>query len=83
VTFSGVAPGGAATGQANDPQHRAVITAAELAAGGDLNLDIRGVADHGHLVSLTAAEIAAIRAGQRVQARSTTALLHNHDVTFN
>jgi hypothetical protein len=42
-----------------------------------------GVADHGHLVSLTAAEVAAIRAGQRVQARSTTALLHSHDVTFN
>lgn len=83
VKFNGVLPDGTVTGQACDPDHRAAITAAELAAGGDLSLDIRGGADHGHIVSLTAAEVATVRAGQHLQTRSTTNVLHSHEVTFN
>lgn len=63
--------------------HTAVITAAELTAGGALSLDIRGEADHTHSVSLSAAEIMAIAANQRVSVSSSSEQAHNHTVTFN
>ncbi|HVR69820.1 MAG TPA: hypothetical protein VMT87_03160 [Vicinamibacteria bacterium] len=66
-----------------DHGHRAVITAAELAAGGALILQIRGTADHPHTVPLTAAEVVAIRNGQRVGKASSDEDFHTHTVTFN
>lgn len=63
--------------------HSAVITAAQLTAGGQLNLDIRGQSDHPHTVALTAAQIASIAANQRVSQESTTNDGHSHTVTFN
>jgi hypothetical protein len=63
--------------------HSAVITAAELTAGGALSLDIRGQADHTHTVELSAADIMAIAGGQRVSRTSTTDLAHTHVITFN
>jgi hypothetical protein len=64
-------------------QHRAVITAAELAAGGAITLQIRGSADHPHTVPLTADEVVAIRNGQRVGKASSDEDFHTHTVTFN
>jgi hypothetical protein len=63
--------------------HRAVITAAELTAGGAVSLDIRGTADHTHTVSLTAAQVQSIAASQRVSMVSTSSNSHDHTVTFN
>jgi hypothetical protein len=62
--------------------HVAVITAAQLGAGGSLDLDIRGTSSHTHTVSLSAAEIASVRGGQQVQ-KESSASPHTHTVTFN
>jgi len=63
--------------------HSAVITAAELTAGGALSLDIRGTSDHPHTVELAAAEIMSIAANGRVSKTSSNNDGHNHTVTFN
>jgi hypothetical protein len=63
--------------------HTAVISAARLAQGGDLDLDISGTAGHPHRVALTGAELTQIAAGTRVSKNSTTDDGHNHQVTFN
>ena len=77
-------PAGNACGQVDgDPSHRAEITAAQLSAGGALELDIRGSSGHSHTVSLTADEVVAIRDRARVTKISTTTLNHNHSVVFN
>ena len=83
VMFEGVQPNSAGTGEVRDPQHVAVVTGAQLAAGGALSLDIRGRADHGHIVELEAADVVAIRAGQQVTKNSNRVFEHIHEVTFN
>jgi hypothetical protein len=60
-----------------------VLVAAQLSAGNAVTLDIRGQADHPHTVSLTAAEITSIAAGQRVGKASTEEAFHTHTVTFS
>ena len=67
----------------DDSRHQAVITAAQLSAGGALTLDIQGKAPHGHIVELSAQEVEGIRNGQRVVEQSSTTLDHNHTVWFN
>lgn len=62
--------------------HAAVITAAQLGAGGSLELDIRGTASHTHTLSLSASEIVAVRGGATV-AKDCTGGSHTHTVTFN
>lgn len=66
-----------------DPRHNAVITEAQLTAGGALVLDIQGTAEHNHTVSLSADEVLAIRDGRQVQKASSTELQHAHSVIFN
>jgi len=63
--------------------HAAVITSAQLTAGGDLSLDIMGSANHTHNVELTAADIGSIAGGGSVAKGSTTTNGHSHSVTFN
>jgi hypothetical protein len=69
----------------NNHGHSAVITAAELSAGGDVTLQCQGTATHPHQVTLSAAEVRAIRSGQRVSKDSTPSPSgsHYHTVTFN
>ena len=67
----------------NNHGHSAVITGAQLTAGGALELNIQGAATHPHTVSLTGAEIASIAANQRVAKDSSTNNGHSHTVTFN
>lgn len=62
--------------------HAAVVTAAQLGAGGSLDLDIRGTSSHTHVVSLNAADIANVRSGAQVQ-KESSASPHVHMVTFN
>lgn len=77
-------PADAVCGQVStDPRHSAVIQGAQLAAGGALVLDIRGTQTHSHYVQLSADEMAAIRARQRVEKTSSLTLNHVHTVTFN
>lgn len=63
--------------------HQAVITNAQLTAGGEIDLDITGSADHSHTVRLTANDLDQIEAGQRVSKDTTTNSGHAHIVTFN
>jgi hypothetical protein len=63
--------------------HSAVITGAQLTAGGALELNIQGAATHPHTVSLSAAEIGMIAANQQVATQSTTNSGHSHTVTFS
>ena len=65
-----------------------MLTAARLAAGGAVALDIRGGADHTHTVELSGGEIVQIADGQRVSSGSNGAFgagfgTHSHVVTFN
>jgi hypothetical protein len=63
--------------------HSAVITGAQLTAGGALELNIQGAASHPHTVTLSAAEIGQIAANQQVAKQSSTNNSHSHTVTFN
>jgi hypothetical protein len=70
--------------------HAAVITGAQLEAGGGLTLDIKGNAPHNHQVSLTGDEVVNIRNNQTVTKASTVTDggssyggEHSHGVTFN
>lgn len=63
--------------------HIATITAAQLAAGGALSLNIMGNATHAHTVSLTATQLQQIGSKQQVAVISTTDAGHDHTVTFN
>ena len=63
--------------------HTAVITAAQLSAGGDLTLNIQGTATHNHTVALTAAELTSIAGGTKVAHESSSDFGHSHTVTFN
>ncbi len=67
--------------------HEAIVTGAQLRAGGALSLDITGAAVHGHIVQLSGEEVARIRDGGQVQKTSTEQVglfgPHTHVVTFN
>ena len=92
----GTGGGGSPTQPTNDPAtgdklgtisadhgHEARITAAQLAAGNTVTLQIRGSAPHPHTVELTGAEVVSIRNGQRVGKASSEDDFHTHTVTFN
>jgi len=63
--------------------HEAVIRKAVLDAGGALDLHIQGSATHDHVVSLSADDMAAIKAGTKVATQSSETNSHSHTVTFN
>ena len=68
--------------------HVATVTAAQITAGNNVTLDIRGSADHPHTVALTGAEVVQIGNGQSVSKTSSidpsaSAGTHDHTVTFN
>ena len=60
-----------------------MVTGAQLLVGNALQLDIRGSADHTHMVTLTAGAIQAIQAGRPAVTDSTSSTGHVHSVTFN
>jgi len=62
--------------------HQAIISGAELQAGGAVSLNIRGEADHPHTVALTAIEVASIRDGGQVSKDASMTVDHMHRVTF-
>jgi hypothetical protein len=62
--------------------HAAVLTAAQIGAGGGLELDIRGTSSHSHMLTLSASELASIRGGALV-VKDCSSGSHSHTVTFN
>lgn len=63
--------------------HTAVITAAQAAAGGAVDLNIQGSSGHPHHVLLSGAEVIQIAGGTRVTKVSSNDDGHTHEVTFN
>jgi hypothetical protein len=63
--------------------HTARVTAAQQLAGGAIQLDITGAADHPHTVQLSAGSMRDIAEGKRVSEDSSTNSSHRHTVTFN
>ena len=83
--------GGAKTGDVlsnHAAPHKAVITKAQLDAGGGVTLDIQGSSDHSHSVTLTADQVATIKSGEHAMTSSTSGaapggIAHAHEVMFN
>jgi hypothetical protein len=63
--------------------HSAVVTRAQMVAGNELSLDIRGAADHPHTIVIAQNALSAIANGQRVTVESTATQAHAHLVAFN
>jgi hypothetical protein len=71
-------------GQISDNHgHSAVVTAAQILAANQVQLDIRGTADHTHSVTLTHDDLVNVGAGATISTDSTTTNGHDHTVTFN
>jgi hypothetical protein len=101
ITISGCGGGGGGTNNPTPPTtsggdkvgfisanhgHSVMITSAQLTAGGDLRLTLRGVSgvsEHSHILDLTAAEVVSIRNGARVSKPSSNDDAHEHTVIFN
>ena len=82
-TTLAAAPDGSKTGTiTGNHGHTAVITGAQLTAGGAVSLDIAGTAGHSHMVDLPAQAIVDIRSSRKVE-KMSTATDHAHLVTFN
>jgi hypothetical protein len=67
----------------NNHGHKASITSAQLAIGSALLLNIRGDADHAHMVELTAAELIRIKSQEIVSKECTSEGAHTHMVSFS
>lgn len=63
--------------------HKAIITKAQLDAGGGLTLDIKGSSDHAHTVVFSAEQVLAIKAGTHIMKLSSEDFSHTHQVMFN
>ena len=63
--------------------HTVTITSAQQMAGGNVTLNIQGTSSHDHLLELTAAEVATIRAGMRFSKDCVMMRNHVHTVIFN
>jgi VCBS repeat-containing protein len=75
---------GDATGVVTGSNHShggAIVTAAELQAGGAVTLTLSG--SHTHTAQLSAAQVAAIADGDSVTLTSSSDAGHAHTVTFN
>jgi hypothetical protein len=66
----------------NNHGHKAAITGAQIVAGAAIELDIRGDASHPHTVSISQADLNALRNRQTVTHDSTNNNNHIHTVTF-
>jgi len=68
---------------ANNHGHVATITSAQQKAGGNVTLNIQGTGSHDHVLELTAAEVATIRAGLQLAKDCAMTRNHVHTITFN
>jgi hypothetical protein len=79
---SGPSPGDRVGSVATNHGHHAVITAAQLGSRDTVVLSIRGASTHDHALELTAAEVARIRDGLKVE-KTCAGRSHQHVVRFN
>ncbi|HJW11996.1 MAG TPA: hypothetical protein VJ598_09430, partial [Albitalea sp.] len=63
--------------------HVLSVPKTDLDSTSDKVYSIMGSAAHDHTVTLTAAQLAQLKAGMSVTVTSTTTLSHNHDVTVS
>ncbi len=61
--------------------HELPIEAADLDSTTDKTYDIQGSAPHAHMVTLTAAQLAELKAGQSVVVTSSVDAGHSHELT--
>ena len=62
--------------------HIAVITGAQITAGGALSLNIQGTSSHNHTVAVSQADLTTLKNRQTVTSTSSTDASHSHTVTF-
>jgi hypothetical protein len=67
----------------NNHGHTATITAAQLSAGNAITVQLTLGSGHTHSLAVSADQVIAIAANQRVSGVSSTTEDHNHTVTFN
>lgn len=70
-----------ATGITDNHGHALQIPVADLNSATAMTYNIQGTAGHGHDVTLTAAQLAQLKAGQSVTVTSTMTFSHAHDVS--
>jgi len=58
--------------------HEMVVSLADITAGIEKTYMIRGIADHGHAVTLTSEHFTALRTGATLNLTSTTDSVHDH-----
>ena len=63
--------------------HVLVIQKADLDSPTAMSYDITGNADHGHSVTFSPAQLAALKAGASVTVTSTTSFFHQHVLTVS
>lgn len=68
---------------ANNHGHTATLTGAQVSAGRAVSLDIRGSADHSHMLDLTNDDVVRLQTRQRVERDASANNTHTHRVTFN
>lgn len=73
--------GGCAATIAANHGHMLSIPAADLDSLVDRTYSIQGSASHDHLVTFSAAQLAALKAGQQVAVTSSVTLNHSHAIT--
>lgn len=61
--------------------HVLAVAVADLASLVDLTYDIHGTATHTHSVTLSAADLATLKAGMNVSTVSTVTLAHQHTIS--
>jgi hypothetical protein len=62
--------------------HALEIPAADLESKVDVHYSIQGTSNHPHTITLTPAQLAALKGGQSVTVTSSTDFSHSHDVTI-
>lgn len=62
--------------------HTLVIATADLDSASDKVYNIQGAASHNHTVTLTVAQLRALKAGTTVNVTTTTTDAHQHDVNI-
>ena len=84
-SYGGTAPPAAGTcgavGISNNHGHALAIPVADLSSATSRTYSIQGASDHNHDVTLSAAQLAMLKAGQAVTVTSTQNNAHSHDVT--
>lgn len=63
--------------------HELIVSSADVQAGVEKIYDIRGAANHTHLVTVTADQFAMLKAGGTVMSTSTTEVDHEHLCTIS